>query len=105
MDANKATIGSFSLKFTGYIDAVENSDNWDDDSEVRLPPPGTQFHVNYWQNGWFFEDFGLQGNNVTGANVNTNAENTWGNMTHMTIDDHINVLNGMETNFRNNVSR
>ena len=38
----------FTVKFTAYVDAIENESNTDMNSEARLPP-GTEYHINYFQ--------------------------------------------------------
>ncbi len=45
LNANRATIGVFSIDFTAYIDAVRHT-GWN--PETRNPP-GSAYHVNYWQ--------------------------------------------------------
>lgn len=38
LETTKASIGTFDLVFSGYIDAIENDSDVDLDSEIRLPP-------------------------------------------------------------------
>jgi len=75
LDANKATIGTFDILFTAYIDGIENDSDFDLDPEVRLPV-STAYHVNYYQS------FGIippWGSSVPGADVDVNVTGTlWG---------------------------
>lgn len=93
LDANKASIGTFDLVYTGYIDAIENDSDIDLDSEVRLPP-GTQYHTNYYQRFGFVPPWG---DSVPGADVDVNVTSTaWGFLlAHITITNHANVQNGI----------
>ena len=61
-------------------------------SETRLPP-GTAYHVNYYQRNDAF----IRGNSVPGANVDINVTSTpWGSgLVHGGIDDHPNVRDGV----------
>jgi len=49
---NAGSIGAFTVPYTAYIDGIENDSDIDLDSERRLPP-GTQYHVNYYQRNDF----------------------------------------------------
>jgi len=76
LDANRASIGTFQIEFTAYIDGIENDSSADLDSEVRLPP-STAYHVNYYQRNFF--SGGIWGNEVPGADVNVNVTSQpWG---------------------------
>ena len=81
------------MPYTAYIDGIENDSDIDLDSERRLPP-GTQYHVNYYQRN----DFLIRGNSVAGANVDVNVTSTpWGSgLVHTSIDDHVNVRSGVQ---------
>ncbi len=84
--------GSWDLVFTAYVDAVTHDSLGE--SEERLPP-GTEYHVNYYQT-----HFGLNGEptapdpaypNAVIRDVNVTLT-TWGaNLDHYLIDDHQNV--------------
>jgi hypothetical protein len=91
--ANAGAIGSFTVPYTAYIDAIENDSDIDIESERRLPP-GTQYHVNYYQRNDLF----IRGNSVPGANVDVNVNATpWGGgLEHTGIDDHANVRSGVQ---------
>jgi hypothetical protein len=90
---NAGSIGSFVVPYTAYIDAIENDSDIDLDAERRLPP-GTQYHVNYYQRS----DFLIRGNSVPGADVDVNVNSTpWGgSLVHTSIDDHTNVRSGVQ---------
>jgi cysteine-rich repeat protein len=90
---NAGSIGTFTIPYTAYVDAIENDSDIDIESERRLPP-GTQYHVNYYQRNDFF----IRGNSVSGANVNLNVNSTpWGgDLEHTGVDDHANVRNGVQ---------
>jgi hypothetical protein len=92
LNANRGIIGIFTINFTAYVDAIQNDTDMDMDSEVRLPP-GTGFHMNYFQTN----DWPLVGGQVPGAIENLNVNTTqWGqNLNHGTIDDHDNVINAI----------
>jgi hypothetical protein len=75
LDANKASIGTFDIPFTGYIDSIENDSDTDLAPEVRLPI-GTAYHVNYYQSFGIIPPWGAS---VLGADVNVNVTTTfWG---------------------------
>lgn len=90
---NAGSIGSFTIPYTAYVDAIENDSDIDIESERRLPP-GTQYHVNYYQRNDFF----IKGNSVSGANVNVNVNSTpWGgDLEHTGVDDHANVRSAVQ---------
>jgi len=100
--------GPVIIPFTGYIDAIENDTDADQDSETALPP-GTQFHVNLWQPVANFPLF-VNGAPVPGSaidiNVNAPPPGGWGlSLDHSTIDDHPQVQAVMIQGVTNNVSR
>jgi len=75
LEANSASIGAFDVLFTSYMDGIENDSTADLDPEVRLPP-GTAYHVNYYQRFGFFPPWG---NDVPGSDINVNVSSTpWG---------------------------
>jgi pimeloyl-ACP methyl ester carboxylesterase len=83
LNTNRAQIGTFTIGFTAYIDAIEWN-TWTFPPELR-PPPGSTYHVNYFQftnipNG------GLTAPPVAfNLNVNTTA---WGAaLLHAAIDN------------------
>lgn len=92
LDSNRGSIGSFTITYTAYIDGIDNSSDIDVTSETDLPP-GTNYHVNYYQRSDLF----IRGNSVQGANVNVNVNNTsWGGgLDHGAIDDHPNTKDGI----------
>jgi len=95
LDANRATIGSFSLDFTGYVDGIDNDSDFDIDPEAVLPP-STGYHANWYQHpGCGFLQ--LCGGPVAGADLNVNVTATpWGGgLTHFTVDDAPQVLQGI----------
>ena len=95
LDANRATIGAFIIDFTGYVDGIDNDSDFDIDTETALPPT-TQYHANWYQHpGCGFLQ--LCGGPIAGANLNVNVTATpWGSgLTHFTIDDAPEVLQGL----------
>jgi hypothetical protein len=92
LDANRASIGTFAMPYTAYVDGIKNSSDIDVRSEDRLPP-STAYHVNYYQRNDLF----LRGNSVGGADVDVNVGSTpWGGgLVHGSVDDHANVRNGV----------
>jgi len=92
LDTMRASLGSFSIDFTAYVDGIENDSDFDLDSETVLPP-STGFHANYYQHpGCGFLQ--LCGAPVPGAHRDVNVTATpWGSaLTHFTIDDAPTVL-------------
>ncbi len=95
LDANRASIGSFSIDFTAYVDGIDNDSDFDIDTETALPP-STQYHANWYEHpGCGFLQ--LCGGPITGANLNVNVTATpWGSsLTHFTIDDAADVLQAL----------
>jgi hypothetical protein len=95
LDQNRATIGSFSIDFTGYVDGIDNDSDIDVGTEEELPP-STAYHANYYQNpGCGF--FSLCGGPIPGADFDLDVTTTpWGaGLGHFTIDDHPNVKTGV----------
>ncbi len=101
LDTNKGSIGTFAVPYTAYVDGVEDDTDADLDPEVRLPP-GSAYHVNYYQRlalPW--------GNSVPGANVNINVNTQpWGlTLNHITIADNANVRSGVHDPLLAHVAR
>lgn len=97
LDGNRTSIGTFSISFTGYVDAIENDGYADTDSESRRPP-STSHHMNYYQPiGW------LHGVPVAGANTNLDVTTTtWGaGLDHTSIDNNNTVITHVSTQLRN----
>jgi hypothetical protein len=95
LDANRASIGSFSIDFTAYVDGIDNDSDFDIDPETALPP-STAYHANYYEHpGCGFLQ--LCGGPIAGADLNVNVTATpWGSaLTHFTIDDAPEVLQGI----------
>ena len=95
LNANRATIGSFVIPLTAYVDGIENDSDFDLNSENDLPPT-TQYHASYYQNpGCGFLQ--LCGAPVPGADLNLNVNTTpWGaGLDHFEIDDAPEVLQGI----------
>jgi hypothetical protein len=92
LNNNRGSIGTFTIPYTAYVDAIENDSDIDIQSETRLPP-STGYHVNYYQRNDVF----IKGNSVPGANVNVNVNNEpWGGgLDHGACDDHPNVRAGV----------
>ena len=50
LDRHRRAIGTFSVSFTAYVDGTRNSSNWNLLAE-RRPPPASEFHANFYQQG------------------------------------------------------
>lgn len=95
LDVNRASIGSFTMPYSAYVDAIENDSDIDIESERRRPR-ATGYHVNYYERN----DFLIKGNSINsggGAEVDVNVNDTpWGGgLGHGEIDDHPNVRSGV----------
>jgi hypothetical protein len=106
LDADRASIGTFAIPFTAYIDAVTQGAI----TQENRRPPGSVFHVNYYQEGVvnpFAPDFdsGLDGGPVSGADYEVNVDQPTPTQTHGTIDDDPNVLNGIESRLTPKLTR
>jgi hypothetical protein len=81
LNNNRAAIGTFTIPFTGYLDAIGNISNVYVLAETRRPP--TEFHTNIYQtNG------ALDGGYVDGADDNFDVTGRPG-MTHSDLDDDL----------------
>ena len=92
LNANRASVGTFTINITAYVDAIDNESDVSMASEIRLPP-STAYHMNYYQtNDWL-----LVGGFVPGANENLNANTMpWGqNLDHGTIDNDPNIISAI----------
>lgn len=97
---SRPVLGVFEIEFTSYVDSVSNNSDIDTGQELRRPP-STGYHLNHYQHGSFFEDFGLDGGPVpnsnpppTGLDVETTS---WGaSCTHFEVDDFVQVLDLLE---------
>jgi len=85
---NRASIGNFSIVYTAYMDGIKNSSDINILSETRLPP-GTAYHVNYYQRNEIY----LRGDSVSGSAIDVNVNSTpWGaDLQHGGVDDAPNV--------------
>jgi hypothetical protein len=95
LDADRGAIGPFSIDFTAYVDGIRNNSDIDIATETELPP-STGYHANYYEHpGCGFLQ--LCGGPIAGANLNVNVTATpWGSsLTHYTIDDAPQVLQGI----------
>ncbi len=90
LNANRASIGTFDIRYTAYIDGIENDSNFDLNSETRLPPTSA-FHVNLYQSN--FLSFPIWGDSVPGADIDLHVTlQPWGSsLTHSTMPLHSNV--------------
>ena len=81
LDQNRATIGTFAIDFTAYVDGIRNNSDFDTTTETQLPP--THYHANYYEHpGCGFLQ--LCGGPIAGADVNMNFGSAY---THFQIDD------------------
>ncbi len=100
LDVNRAGIGVFEIRYTSYVDAVENDSDVDLSQELRRPL-SVFYHLNHYQHGTLFEDFLLDGGPVPNSNpppTGLDVETTpWGaNSTHFTVDDYVQVRSAIE---------
>ena len=108
LDLFRASIGTFAIEFTSYVDGVQNDSDFDVDQETRKPP-STAYHANHYQVG-NFGDFFLDGGPVmasfpapTGLNVETIF---WGvGADHFIVDDFSQVRSFILVNLESRVSR
>lgn|GEM_PF-3925331 len=108
LDGNRNTIGAFTIVFTSYVDAVQNDNDIDTDQEHKFPP-GSQHHINHYQQG-SATDFWLDGGPTTpppATNFELDVETTgWGaNATHYMIDDFSEVKNKIENELNAKTTR
>jgi hypothetical protein len=81
LDQNRATIGTFAIDFTAYVDGIRNNSDIDIATETQLPP--TNYHANYYEHpGCGFLQ--LCGGPIAGADLNMNLGSAY---THYQIDD------------------
>ncbi len=109
LDANRGSIGTFSIPFTSYVDSVENDSDTDTAMELRYPP-SSLYHANHYQHGSFFEDLGLDGGPVPGSDpppTGLDVETTpWGaSATHFLVDDYQQVTDFIAANLDVRVTR
>ncbi|MBI5865434.1 MAG: hypothetical protein HZB38_13190 [Planctomycetes bacterium] len=96
LDISRPALGTFEIAYTSYVDSVSNNSDIDTAQELRRPP-GTAYHLNHYQHGSIFEDFGLDGGPVPNSNPppsGLDVEMTaWGaSATHFQVDDFAQVL-------------
>jgi hypothetical protein len=95
LNDNRGSIGVFSIDYTAYVDGIDNDSDIDIGTETALPP-STEHHANYYEHpGCGF--FALCGGPIAGADLNLNVTaQPWGSgLTHFTIDDAPEVLQGI----------
>jgi hypothetical protein len=100
LDNHRSEIGSFTIPFTAYIDGVSDryATGWDGRQE-HMRPPGSLYHLNYYQVGvrnpfsQFFDD-GLDGGPVNPIDPGweQNMDDPVQRFTHRTIDDDPDIL-------------
>ena len=100
LDISRPALGVFEIEFTSYVDSVSNNSDIDTGQELRRPP-STAYHLNHYQHGSLFEDFGLDGGPVANSNpppTGLDVETTpWGaTSTHFEVDDYVQVLSLLE---------
>ena len=99
--------GTFAIQFTSYVDAIENSSDFDNDPERRRPP-SSGYHINHFQQG-SAGDIYLDGDIITTGGVDFELDvetTTWGaNATHYTVDDFPQVRNKIKTSLKANIGR
>jgi hypothetical protein len=95
LDVNRASIGTFTMPYSAYVDAIENDSDIDIESERRRPR-ATGYHVNYYERN----DFLIKGNSINSGggaevDVNVNSQPWGGGLGHSEVDDHANVRSGV----------
>ena len=108
LDLFRASIGTFSIEFTSYVDGVQNDSDFDVDQETRKPP-STAYHANHYQVGTF-ADFFLDGGPVTASFPSPTGRNVetvfWGvGADHFIVDDYLQVRTFILQNLESRVSR
>ncbi len=108
LDTFRATIGSFTIAFTSYVDGVQNDSDVDLDRELRKPLT-TGFHANHYQRG-SFADFFLDGGPVPQSQPGSSGLDVetifWGaGATHFLVDDFTEVRDFMRAELEPRVSR
>jgi len=111
--ANRATIGTFTIPLTVYIDAVENDSDQDMNQELNRPA-GTAYHLNFCQNGSIGDGW-LDGNATNNDNLFFNIDVNppvppWapipgGSVTHFTIEDNADLQNDVRNAIRARAGR
>lgn len=109
LDINRPAIGVFDIRFTSYVDSVSNNSDIDVAQELRRPP-SSAYHLNHYQHGSLFEDFGLDGGPVPDSNpppTGLDVETTpWGaTATHFEVDDYVQVLDLIDASLTPQVAR
>ncbi|MFQ5768187.1 MAG: hypothetical protein ACE5ID_09425 [Acidobacteriota bacterium] len=97
LDSNRSSIGTFSIVYTAYMDAIDNRSDLDTSAEKELPP-STQFHDNYYETVCpVVVFFPLCGQSLPGADLNLDINTTtWGaGLDHFQMDDAPQVLQGI----------
>ena len=92
-------VTNFVPVYTAYVDAVRNNSDIDTAQELRRPV-GSLYHVNYYQEGNFFQDLGLDGGptiDPPGADFEENRDDPTPTETHFTVDDEPEVIAGIES--------
>jgi len=107
-------LGVATLKFTAYIDAIKQP--WINYfSETRLPP-GTDYHVNFYQRKDVLNTLNFNGNSVIGSaldcNVTTGINQVDGSscyfnsaLDHGSIDDDLTIINRLTVMLAERVKR
>lgn len=108
LNNNRGSIGTFTISYTAYIDAVENVFPYVG-AETRRPS-STSYLTNYYQEGVLNPvspdfDGGLAGGPVYGADYEVNVDDPTPTETHFTIDDDPIVLNGIKSRLRSRVTK
>jgi hypothetical protein len=101
LDDNRGSIGTFSIDYTAYMDAIENDGEFTFTAEA-IPPASTQFHDNYYERICpFVVLVRLCGQSIPGSDLDLNVNTTpWGvDLGHFEIDDAPEVLNGILDRF------
>ncbi len=108
LNDNRASIGTFTITFTAYIDSIENDSEIDMDPERKLPP-STSYHVNYYQSKGVLDL--LHGDTITPAPpggttlVEVDRDDASDILNHGNIDDDATVLGGIESPLTSQINR
>jgi len=106
LNTHRDTIGTFTIPFTAYIDAVEDTFMGDMNQEHRRPT-SSAYHVNYYQEGSVADGW-LDGGPIDyppGADYEINVDYPTPTETHLTIDNETTVLDGIETRLTPRINR
>jgi hypothetical protein len=108
LNNNRSQIGTFTIAFTAYVDAIENLSDYDFLAESRRPP-GSAKHMNYYRGSGIASEGYLHGVATKGTTSNDYQldvlTTTWGkNATHNSGTSRIDALSQVRTGIHNGLA-